>query len=166
LLSYPVTAPSVRLEILLEQLQVIAGLWEDRDFHFSGAHYEYRRARLEPAPRQRPRPPIIVGGRGRRGMLRAAARYADELNLDFVEPPDAAEIFCRLDAEVSAAGRAPGAVRKSVEVHWPEGDHERKAARVRDFVAAGADRIVFFVPQAADQLALVADAAKWLERVE
>jgi len=45
-----------------------------------GAFYQFHEAALLPRPVQRPHPPILLGGGGR-GLLRLAARHADQLNI-------------------------------------------------------------------------------------
>jgi alkanesulfonate monooxygenase SsuD/methylene tetrahydromethanopterin reductase-like flavin-dependent oxidoreductase (luciferase family) len=56
---------------------------------------------------QRPRPPIIVGGRAKPRSLRAAARYADEYNT-IMPTVEEARDRVRLVAEAAlAAGREP-----------------------------------------------------------
>jgi alkanesulfonate monooxygenase SsuD/methylene tetrahydromethanopterin reductase-like flavin-dependent oxidoreductase (luciferase family) len=60
-----------------------------------------------PKPVQRPRPPIIVGGRAKPRSLRAAARYADEYNT-IMPTVEEARDRVRLVAEAAlAAGREP-----------------------------------------------------------
>jgi len=70
----------IRIERLAEALQVIKGVWSDAPFSFAGQHYTLDRLEGYPAPRQRPRPPILVAGAGRR-ILQVAAREADAIGL-------------------------------------------------------------------------------------
>ena len=59
--------PAVRVERFEEGLAVITGLLEaDGPFSFAGRHYTITEHTPFPRPVQRPRPPIIVGGGGRR----------------------------------------------------------------------------------------------------
>jgi probable F420-dependent oxidoreductase len=68
--------PRVRVEQLRETLAVVKGLWSDGSLSFSGEHYTITGMEGWPKPLQEPRPPIQVGGGGRR-MLALAAQEAD-----------------------------------------------------------------------------------------
>jgi probable F420-dependent oxidoreductase len=69
-------SPGLRLNRLKEAVQVIKGLWGDGPFSFHGDHYSIREFDLQPKPIQRPRPPIFIGGSGKR-LLSWAAREGD-----------------------------------------------------------------------------------------
>jgi alkanesulfonate monooxygenase SsuD/methylene tetrahydromethanopterin reductase-like flavin-dependent oxidoreductase (luciferase family) len=68
--------PRVRVERLRETIAVVKGLWSNGPFSFSGDFYTIREMEGWPKPLQEPRPPIQVGGGGRR-MLTLAAQDAD-----------------------------------------------------------------------------------------
>ena len=72
----PFDAPSVRIERLEEAIVVLRGLFGDEPFSFAGAHYTITELDGRPKPPQRPSPPIMVGGGGRK-LLAVAARRAD-----------------------------------------------------------------------------------------
>ena len=66
--------PGLRVDRFAEGVAVIAGLLEsDGPFSFSGKHYTVTEHHLRPRPVQRPRPPLILGGGGRR-VLTIAGR--------------------------------------------------------------------------------------------
>jgi F420-dependent oxidoreductase-like protein len=71
-----------RFDRLEEQLAVITGLWAapHGGFSFSGKHYCVEANRSAPRVTQWPRPPIIIGGSGKKRTPALAARYADEFN--------------------------------------------------------------------------------------
>jgi probable F420-dependent oxidoreductase len=71
---------TTRLRMLDEALTCIRGLWGSAALTFEGEFYRFRDAVLFPKPVQRPHPPFLLGGSGR-GLLRLAARHADELNI-------------------------------------------------------------------------------------
>src|SRR5450759_3570806 len=67
-----------RFERLEEQLAIISGLWATptgERFDFAGRHYQVQDSPALPKPRQRPGPPIIVGG-GPKRTPRLAAAFA------------------------------------------------------------------------------------------
>jgi alkanesulfonate monooxygenase SsuD/methylene tetrahydromethanopterin reductase-like flavin-dependent oxidoreductase (luciferase family) len=68
--------PRTRAAMLDEALEIIAGLWSGKPFAYHGAHYQIEEMTLLPAPVQRPRIPIWVGGNWpHRGPIRRAARW-------------------------------------------------------------------------------------------
>ena len=92
--GFPDTA--ARLARLRDDLGVIeAMLAGDKHQHatFEGEHARVRGARNVPKPIQRPRVPIMVGGNGPNVTWRLAARHADELNLDGMEPEEVADVL-------------------------------------------------------------------------
>jgi F420-dependent oxidoreductase-like protein len=99
-----------RLGRLEEQLAIITGLWQTpvgERFSFRGTHYTLTDSPALPKPVQSPRPPVIVGGWGRRRTPALAARFADEFNVPF---PPLADVRPQLDAVAAtceAAGRDP-----------------------------------------------------------
>jgi probable F420-dependent oxidoreductase len=74
--------PRVRVERFEEAVQVLQGLLRtDGPFSFDGTYYQVREHSLLPRPVQRPGPPLIIGGGGRR-VLSFAARHADIVSIN------------------------------------------------------------------------------------
>ena len=99
-----------RFERLEEQLAIVSGLWGTPDgerFTFAGDHYQVTDSPALPKPRQRPGPPIIVGGGGARRTPRLAATYAAEFNMPFSSLRDTGAQFGRVREACAAAGRDP-----------------------------------------------------------
>jgi probable F420-dependent oxidoreductase len=78
----PFDSPGTRVARLDEALDVMARLFTDEPVSFSGEYYTITGLRGRPTPVQRPRPPIFVGGTGRR-LLSVAARRADSIGVGF-----------------------------------------------------------------------------------
>src|SRR2546427_43992 len=78
----PLDSPGVRIERMEEGLAIIKGLLAGGEFSFSGKHYRIASLEGHPSPVQKPHPPILLGGGGRR-MLRVAAREAGIVNINF-----------------------------------------------------------------------------------
>src|SRR6478752_1671810 len=72
----PFDAPSVRIERLEEAITVLKGLFADAPLTFAGEHFTVTALDGLPKPVQRPHPPIMIGGGGRK-VLSVAARQAD-----------------------------------------------------------------------------------------
>jgi alkanesulfonate monooxygenase SsuD/methylene tetrahydromethanopterin reductase-like flavin-dependent oxidoreductase (luciferase family) len=102
-----------RAELLDEGLAVLAGLWTGEQFSYQGRHFTVDPVRFSPAPLQRPRIPVWVGGvlPARRPVARAARwdgmvpiRFADRR---LVRPP-ASDIAAVRDQVLAARGSVSG----------------------------------------------------------
>jgi F420-dependent oxidoreductase-like protein len=142
----PFYSMAERFEMLEEQLAVLIGLWTEPVFRFGGRHYRLSDAICEPKPVQKPHPPIVVGGYGKPKLLRLAAIYADELNLDNPTPEACRDIFDRLDAACRDVSRDPATIRRSVMLAWDGEDARASASEQRRRFSAyslvGVQRIV------------------------
>jgi probable F420-dependent oxidoreductase len=74
--------PAVRIDRLAEAVTVVKGLFAGGKFSFSGRYYSVTGHPGTPLPVQRPRPPILLGGGGRR-ILSLAGREADIVSVNF-----------------------------------------------------------------------------------
>jgi F420-dependent oxidoreductase-like protein len=114
--GFPFAKTGVRMDVMAEQMEIVARSFAAERFSFKGEHYEIDDLDARPKPLQRPRPPIIVGGRGGRRSLALAARWADEYN---TFSASVEEIRQRRDAFAEAwadAGRDPASLRFSAMV--------------------------------------------------
>ncbi len=75
-LGIPYDRAGVRIDRFVEGLAVLRGALGDGSFDFAGEHYTINGYNGLPKPVQRPYPPILIGGGGRR-VLSIAAREAD-----------------------------------------------------------------------------------------
>jgi alkanesulfonate monooxygenase SsuD/methylene tetrahydromethanopterin reductase-like flavin-dependent oxidoreductase (luciferase family) len=107
------TGDRERADMLDEGLTVLDGLWSGERFSYSGEHYEVEPVRFTPAPVQRPRIPVWVGGvlPARRPIARAARwdgavpiRFA---NRSLIRPP-AGDIADVREQVISARGSVDG----------------------------------------------------------
>jgi F420-dependent oxidoreductase-like protein len=105
-----------RFDRLEEQLAIVTGLWTTppgERFGFRGKHYTLEESPALPKPVQSPRPPVIVGGKGKRRTPGLAARYADEFNIPFESVHFTREQFDRVRAACSDARRDPSSITYS-----------------------------------------------------
>jgi F420-dependent oxidoreductase-like protein len=90
--GFPFPDTGTRVQMFAEQLEIVHRLWTEDRVDFRGRHYVLESAPALPKPVQRPHPPILVGGSGKRGTIEPALRFATEYNTPFVSPGDAARI--------------------------------------------------------------------------
>ena len=63
-----------RVERLAEAVTIIKGLLKGDQVTFAGRHYRVTGHTLAPLPLQKPRPPIMIGGNGRRLLTLARGK--------------------------------------------------------------------------------------------
>lgn len=80
-------APGVRIAKLEETLHISKGLFADGPFSFAGKYYSVTDFEGDPKPVQRPHPPILSGGSGKR-ILSLAAREATIVSFSPHTRPD------------------------------------------------------------------------------
>ena len=78
----PFDPPGVRIDRMAEALTIIKGFFGGGSVSFSGKHYKVEGLEAWPAAIQKPHPPIVLGGGGRR-MLSLAAREADIVSVNY-----------------------------------------------------------------------------------
>ncbi len=166
--GFPFPETSVRAEMFAEQLEIVHRLWTEEHVDFRGRHYTLEDAPGLPKPVQKPHPPLIVGGSGKRGTVEPALRFADEYNTPFVSVEEAAAIRektrpLRFSVMTSClVGEThEDAVERARELHamrrrpigfeeWLEafkgraifGSVDEVAVQLRDYERAGCDRVM------------------------
>jgi F420-dependent oxidoreductase-like protein len=103
--AYGIPFPQARerFDRLIEQVAIIDGLWRtplSETYSFEGRHYRLTDSPALPKPVQRPRPPIIIGGQGKRRSLELAAGFADEFNVGWQDVQATASILDRTRAVI------------------------------------------------------------------
>lgn len=141
--AYGIDLPpwSERFDRLDEACEIIDLMFTRERINFDGTHYKLTDAMCNPKPIQKPRPPIIIGGKGRKRTLRIAARWADEWNFPGGDPAELAELIDVLHEHCAAVGRDPADIWVSVkaETDIGPGPFAELIARYR---AAGADHVI------------------------
>jgi F420-dependent oxidoreductase-like protein len=141
-----------RLTALEDALEITTRMLGPGRATYDGPSAAVHEAINVPKGIQRPRPPILVGGNGPTVTWRLAARYADELNLDWVTPDEVVAARPVIASRCEEIGRDPATLRLSVNVgrdaSAPEG--EPRVGLLRSYAEAGVDRIMTLVRASAD----------------
>jgi probable F420-dependent oxidoreductase len=93
-----------------EYLRCLQALWGDDPVEFAGRFYSVPRSSFLPKPRQRPRPPILVGGYAG-ATVRRAATLGDGYLGGNVPLARIVPLVEELRSAAAAAGREPGSFR-------------------------------------------------------
>ncbi len=102
-----------RFGMLAEQLEIITGLWDTpagKTFSFDGTFYPVTDSPGLPKPVQRPHPPVLIGGLGKKRTPRLAARFADEYNVAFADAGHTSAAFGRVRDACQAVDRDPASM--------------------------------------------------------
>ncbi len=136
-------APRVRVDRFEEAIAVIKGCWNGTPFTYTGEHYQVTEVTC-PQPIQRPHPPLLIAGSGRR-MLHIAGREADIVGIAPLRPgstgfdqfgPAMSTSGDRIDAQLGwireAAGERFDEIELSVMAHHVEtsSDIDETAAKL------------------------------------
>jgi alkanesulfonate monooxygenase SsuD/methylene tetrahydromethanopterin reductase-like flavin-dependent oxidoreductase (luciferase family) len=124
-LGFPFPSVPDRQAALAESIEIIRGVWGPAPYTFDGRFHRTESARVLPAPRQKPGPPLILAGAGERTALRLVARYADACNFGAGHSTglarSAEEVRHKnavLDRYCLEAGRDPGSVLRTHFTSW------------------------------------------------
>lgn len=140
----PFPAAPGRFDMLEDALEVITGLWgtpAGERFDYEGRVLTIRDSPALPKPVQEPRPPIIIGGGGKRRTPELAARFADEFNMSFPTIEDTVAQFARVDEACRAVGREPTDVLRSVAMVACIGRDDAELRRRADAIGRDVDEL-------------------------
>ncbi len=73
--------PGTRIDRMMESLAIMKAMWSEGRATLAGKHYTVTDAPGWPTPHQRPHPPIIIGGGGKR-ILTLAGQHADIVGIN------------------------------------------------------------------------------------
>ncbi len=172
-IPYPDTKE--RFDRFAEQVEIIDGLLRTPpggSYSFAGKHYTVTDSPALPNPAQAPRPPLILGGAGRKRGAALAAKYADEYNVAFSSLERTKDILARVDAacggrelvrsaaQTVCVGRTDAEVVRRAEAIGRDPDElradgvagtpDQAVERIRAFAALGVTRMYLQVLDLAD----------------
>ena len=102
-----------RTRRLAETVQIIRSLWTEKETTFTGKYYQIKNAPFEPKPLQKPYPPILIGGVGKKWTLPIVARYANAWNLTPTSPAQMADLMKTLNGYCTQYQRDCAEIEKS-----------------------------------------------------
>jgi alkanesulfonate monooxygenase SsuD/methylene tetrahydromethanopterin reductase-like flavin-dependent oxidoreductase (luciferase family) len=106
-----------RMDRMEEALEVITRLLRTPEpVTYNGNFYQLEKAMVLPHPAREGNIPILVCGGGPKRTLPLVARYADIWNPQFLSLADYRERSALLDDLLGAAGRSPGAVKRTISL--------------------------------------------------
>lgn len=155
-----------RFDRFEEGLEVIVSLLTNDETNFSGDYYRLKGALSEPKATQRPHPPIVIGGTGRKRTLRAVARWAQMWDALLVDTDEWTELRQALEEHCQAVGRDSSAIDCSAHVRYSKDDDTSKVAdQAARHHANGVDVVVFTMgsPNDVSMLTPLADALTAVE---
>ena len=152
--GYDFAPPGERVEQMIDAIEICRRLWTEERATYYGKHYRVDEAVSAPKPKQRPHPPLWVGGAGPR-VLRIAARLADGFDIGRRPPggfltEDEMRVACE---ELDEASRNAKRERRLLRSHWSPADAGDDAAvrvladRVEAYARAGLDRYILSFPR-------------------
>ncbi len=131
---------------LAEACTIINRLWtEDVPFDFDGTYHQLKGAFCSPKPVQRPRPPIVIGGRSV-ATLRVVAEHADVWNIPGGDIGDMIDRSALLDRFCAEIGRDPAAITRSAALPVSYDQPELARRAIADATDAGFGHIVLILP--------------------
>jgi F420-dependent oxidoreductase-like protein len=151
-----------RMDRFDEGLEVIVSLLTNEETSFGGEYYQLTAARCEPKPLQKPHPPIVIGGTGRKRTLRSVARWAQMWDALRASPEEWVELREILEGHCQAVGRDSSEITCSVHITYgPDDDPSELADKAAQRLAGGVDMVVFTMASPYD-VSMVAPLAEQL----
>jgi F420-dependent oxidoreductase-like protein len=115
----PYPKDSVRIAQLREAVQIIKKMWTEDEPSFHGQYYTMEKAINSPKPVQKPHPPILIGGAGKKLTLRVVAELADRCNFGGpITPQRYKELLEVLDEHCRKVGRKIDQIEKTLIVDY------------------------------------------------
>ncbi|MGO9660549.1 MAG: LLM class flavin-dependent oxidoreductase [Acidimicrobiales bacterium] len=115
-IDFPTTAG--RFDRLEDTLEIITRLFTGEVVSYKGRTISLDQAQMRPTPVQQPRPPIWVGGSGRKRALPLAARFADVWHSGNSE--QFVELSAELDRLAEGIGRDPRTIMRASSLSLSE----------------------------------------------
>jgi alkanesulfonate monooxygenase SsuD/methylene tetrahydromethanopterin reductase-like flavin-dependent oxidoreductase (luciferase family) len=110
--GYDLHDADARARMLHESISVILKLWTEESSTFAGNYYTLRDAESLPKPRQKPHPPVLVGGKTR--VLPICAAFADYTNFRSTTFEECSSLLEILKENCKLAKRSYDSIKKTI----------------------------------------------------
>jgi F420-dependent oxidoreductase-like protein len=120
-----------RLRALDEACRIVKAMLSEGRASFHGSHYEIADAICSPKPIQRPRPPLMIAGRGENVLLKIVAEHADMWNTQG-NPEQMKRLIEVIHRHGDRIRRDTGKIEKTVVItlcYRPSREQEAEAVR-------------------------------------
>jgi len=153
--GYDFPDAGTRVEEMNEAIDICRLLWTQDRATYEGKHYRVVDAVCAPKPKQKPYPPLWVGGKGPR-VMRSAARRADGFDIGTRGPngaPLTEDEMRAFNADLDAVCAMVKRERPLLRSHWSNVDITDDAslretrARIDAYARAGLDRLILAFPK-------------------
>jgi F420-dependent oxidoreductase-like protein len=151
--GYDFDDPITRIEQLDESLTIIKKMWQNQKSSFKGKHYSLKNAICQPKPIQKPHPPIMVGGAGKR-LMKVAAKHATRYNHPFGTPDILEEKIKLLKENCKLIKRNPAEIENSVLLRVLVGKDKDDVKDIVSRLKKKNESIAEFVIRSKDSIAL------------
>jgi probable F420-dependent oxidoreductase len=116
----------MRGKIADDYIQAMQAVWTSHPSSYQGRFISFRDAEIYPKPRQKPYPPLWVGGWTEAAMTRTA-RFGDGWLPAWLTPKDIGSRYQRVKEMAGAAGRDGDSIRLGIEVYSSIDEDSRRA---------------------------------------
>ena len=116
--GFPFPDMAQRAQQLTEAASIVKRMWAEETVTFSGRWFSTQDAYCSPKPIQSPRPPITIGARGSRTMLKVAARCADRWN---IQTPSARRSTGERSHSSKGTAKRPDGIPRRSDGHCGQG---------------------------------------------
>jgi len=103
-----------RLRALDESCQIIKGMFSQDKTTLKGKHYNVVDAVCNPKPIQQPYIPMMIGGRGEKGLLKIVAKHADMWNTMHANPGEMKRLIGIIERHGDTVGRNTDEIEKTI----------------------------------------------------
>jgi probable F420-dependent oxidoreductase len=118
-----------------ESILAMKELWTKPEAEFHGKYYDFPPVKSNPKPKQKPHPPVLLGG-GAANVLQRVVAWGDGWLPNRITPEQVRESRVTLDRLGKDAGRDPAKLTISVFGQPPDRD------LIRRYLDAGATRVI------------------------
>ena len=151
--GYKFDSGLARIEQLDESITIIKKMWKNEKSSFAGKHYSIKNAICNPKPIQKPHPPIMVGGAGKK-LIEVVAKHATRYNHPFGTPEILKEKITLLQESCKSIKRNHEEIENSVLLRVLVGKDNDAVKEIVSKLKKKNESITEFILRSKDSIAL------------